>query len=461
MPVNLIPIMTSDTTPAPYVAAADSVISNYYAYKAFDGNVNTQWGTGHVMPPAAWLSFDFGSALYAVTSYSITTNLGSDGSPRSWTFECSDDGANWAIIDTQVDVGSPNWGYGVTKTFNTLVGSVHRYYRLNISAGWNGTNISELQMFTGPLPVIINGSGNLPLVGLSNQELTGFVYNGSSSLLLPSLSGGTNDLQEILPLLTTNGSGTNDFEQILPSFAIKSADWMEGLKFPLLTAFGIINETYAVVRENLPKFSINAATEPVMDVATTLPLFMASGTTPISVLASTQESLPKFVVSGTLLSAAVGRVDLTLPLMSESATHNEIAVYKGDIILPLMLGYAELGNKSDITIPTLTINAELKSGEFGNALETIPMFNLAGFMASGAVSSSDINIRLYPYNVGSFITGEVGNVAVSMGLLNYSLFANTGSYITISGSIPLMQSNVGIRESVKADGSMSMPRLVI
>jgi hypothetical protein len=175
--------MTSNTEPAPYVAASSSVYSTEKASHLFDGKPDTLWHstfvahTGYNKNDAAtdghysgtnglavdgatvegeWVTLDFGSER-GITSYTIDPRLDtynggnhySKGLPKAWKLLSSDDGAAWKEIDAQ-HLAPDSFGRDglgdVTKshTFTLSTLSETRYVGLVITrvfteVNWPGT----------------------------------------------------------------------------------------------------------------------------------------------------------------------------------------------------------------------------------------------------------------------------------------------------------------------------------
>jgi hypothetical protein len=140
--------LTSNTTPAPFVASASDEIpstagdplSGGLAWNAFSGNVNYIW---HANGSAAWIQIDFGpGAAFRVASYEISVEnfsnqLFPDRDPVNWTVEGSNNLIDWDVLDT---VSGQTWGSffnpGVPARRSytcDVVGAGHRYLKLNIS----------------------------------------------------------------------------------------------------------------------------------------------------------------------------------------------------------------------------------------------------------------------------------------------------------------------------------------
>jgi hypothetical protein len=147
---NVIPIITSNTGEA----LASSEYSNgfYPAWKAFNKSNSSEQDAWLTLDGTSngWLRYKFLTSKiinrYAVTNeQSSTTSAGS--APKNWTFEGSNDGTNWTILDTQTN--QINWTNSQRKEYlfnNTIA---YLYYRINISTNNGGRwlGIGELEMF--------------------------------------------------------------------------------------------------------------------------------------------------------------------------------------------------------------------------------------------------------------------------------------------------------------------------
>ncbi|PIH56946.1 hypothetical protein [Paenibacillus sp. LK1] len=144
--VTAIPIMTSNTAPSG-IASASSADASFPAYLAFNGVFNaTGWrGLGATNQ---WLRYEFPTSK-AIAKYSIATWTPTR-SVKSWTFEGSNDGTIWEVLDTRINITT--WVAGVKQEFIVDSSKVKSYkmYRINCSVN-NGdasyTDISELEMF--------------------------------------------------------------------------------------------------------------------------------------------------------------------------------------------------------------------------------------------------------------------------------------------------------------------------
>lgn len=153
-----VPTMTGASSPSGTVAAV-STYAGFNAYSAFN-DLLTRVNSWFTTDPATsgWISYDFGSGVTkTITHYSLTplaTDMSSgdaDWAPKTWTFEGSNDGSAWTVIDTQTNV--PGWSAGEKRTYATSNTTAYRYYRVNVSAiqestGTNLVTINEIELLT-------------------------------------------------------------------------------------------------------------------------------------------------------------------------------------------------------------------------------------------------------------------------------------------------------------------------
>jgi hypothetical protein len=130
-PTNLgamsIPQMSSNTTPSG-TAAASSVQASA-AWNAFDRNTGTFWQTLTVN--SGWLSYNFPTGKI-IKRYGFFTSGTLGRGPRTWTFEGSNNGSTWVVLDTQT-----NFVTGVSTFFSFDISAnttSYTYYRINITA---------------------------------------------------------------------------------------------------------------------------------------------------------------------------------------------------------------------------------------------------------------------------------------------------------------------------------------
>lgn len=169
-----VPKMTSNTTPSGRAFAKDVWSSTYDIWKAFnqvDDNEGycSQNGRGGV----GYLGYEFDKPIsifkYALRSMGNSTALIT--MPKDWTFEGSDDGVNWYILDAQ-----KNQTWNTTNTDKDYFVSnpqSYKMYRLNWTANNGNTNytgINEFKMHEIPEPNI--------LINVPSMDKQNFINHG-------------------------------------------------------------------------------------------------------------------------------------------------------------------------------------------------------------------------------------------------------------------------------------------
>lgn len=162
---NIIPKMTSNTTPSPYVVSASSIWdATYDAWKAFNGT-NTDatdcWATANNVR-TGWIMVDFNTPK-VISQYTITSRTGASvtETPKKWTFEGSNNNADWIILDTKTN--EINWALNQKRAYQFMNITPYRYYRLNIAEN-NGNvilSIGEIEMMESKIKIICSNDSGL------------------------------------------------------------------------------------------------------------------------------------------------------------------------------------------------------------------------------------------------------------------------------------------------------------
>ncbi|GMX64365.1 hypothetical protein Elgi_36340 [Paenibacillus elgii] len=201
---NIIPLMTSNTMPSPYVATASSAHSaNYDAWRAFNGGDGTTYWTPGNGVKSGWIKIDL-NIPKIISRYSIKANhqYGYIDSPKDWTFEGSNNDKDWVILDTRIN--ETNWINSERRVFTLGNSSGYRYYRLNVSSinsvgAGDNLMINKIEMMelisTPTFRVIVSSdSGKTwstfksnswqPVIisSLSNVKQNGMTYSAINSL---------------------------------------------------------------------------------------------------------------------------------------------------------------------------------------------------------------------------------------------------------------------------------------
>lgn len=146
--INAIPTMTSNTAPSGIVSAS-STSTTSAEYKAFNKVTTDYWQSGGSSAVPSWLRYDF-SEPKVIVRYSILNDTVSLTAPKSWTFEGSNDGTNWTVLDTRTNfTGFQN---NIVSYFDANNTVAYRYYRLYVTAftgdaSVNPLRINEMEMY--------------------------------------------------------------------------------------------------------------------------------------------------------------------------------------------------------------------------------------------------------------------------------------------------------------------------
>lgn len=139
---NLVPLMTSNTSPAG-TASASSEWAFHEAYKAFDHDTSTYYSTSS--GSSGYLQYSFGTPK-KVSSYRLTTSTQPLANvPKTWTLQGSSSGGSWVVLSSQSGYYYPGSSY----YFNLYATGSYDSYRLVITAnnGAYSTSIGELELY--------------------------------------------------------------------------------------------------------------------------------------------------------------------------------------------------------------------------------------------------------------------------------------------------------------------------
>jgi len=149
---NIIPDMTSDTTPSG-IAFGDSTFSASYPYwYAFTSLDSQCWVSSSTLPLPHFIGYDFGQPRkirsYGVKNRTLDAN-DLITAPNTWILQGSNNNSTWIDLDS---VSGITWASkGLEKKFDLKESVEYRYYRLYITAnnGYSGgaVSIAKLSLF--------------------------------------------------------------------------------------------------------------------------------------------------------------------------------------------------------------------------------------------------------------------------------------------------------------------------
>ncbi|MED1783132.1 discoidin domain-containing protein [Brevibacillus fortis] len=151
--VDLVPTMTSNTSPTGIASANNIWSTETDAYKAFDDDEKTYWHPANISHFPYYLGYEFPTET-AVGKYTI--KLASDmtyrhlEAPTTWMLE-GWNGTNWISLDVKTNI--TGWKLGEKREFTFNNSKPYKAYRLNITAnnghGNTHTVISEIEFMEG------------------------------------------------------------------------------------------------------------------------------------------------------------------------------------------------------------------------------------------------------------------------------------------------------------------------
>ncbi|WP_127532091.1 fibronectin type III domain-containing protein [Paenibacillus kobensis] len=159
--INIVPKMSSDTSPSGRVEYSSAYSASSYGYLSFDRENNVNGWTA-ATAQNQWISYQFDNPK-VITDYSIRPlnhSAGPARSPKDWTFEAFD-GANWIILDEKHNI--TDWQLGQPKYFTISNNNYYSKYRLLI-AGINGgayLSIGEIELSESRTLLTYNSPTNL------------------------------------------------------------------------------------------------------------------------------------------------------------------------------------------------------------------------------------------------------------------------------------------------------------
>ena len=161
---DIIPTMSSDTAPSGVCFASGNASGGTPAWKAFNDSLSspdTNFDRVIFVGETAELGYQFPSAeavgLYSLTPHIYPDSTGPAQMPASWTFEGSNDGSSWDVLDTQSGHVAGDWTAGVANVFTLAVSAPYTYYRVNC----NGSNSSGY-IVIGEMEMGIQYGGEAP-----------------------------------------------------------------------------------------------------------------------------------------------------------------------------------------------------------------------------------------------------------------------------------------------------------
>jgi hypothetical protein len=226
-----IPLMTANNIPSG-LASASTVNSTNFAFKAFNRNTTDFWLSGTPNTGILQYQFPTGKIIKRYAFFSHSTNI---QNIRSWTFEGSNDGSTWVVLNTQASfttVASTWYEFDISANTTSYL-----YYRINVTATQNVGSaplIPELEMSE-----ITSAYGNAVAGGTFNHTTGGLTITstalgvGASNLIAYNHSSGTNTLTVVTNVVANVIGGititTGNVNISMPQITITSVSGAGGL----------------------------------------------------------------------------------------------------------------------------------------------------------------------------------------------------------------------------------------
>lgn len=152
---NAVPQMAATTNGGVTISDNGSVDAAHMGWKAFDRSGLGDYFYSNSATNAI-LTIDFGAGnaknlkRYTLKPYETSGIRQHD--PKAWTFEGSDDGQAWTILDTRT--GNSFVSHTEKKTFDFWSDTAYRFYRLKITETFGGASaiVSEMEVFSPTTP---------------------------------------------------------------------------------------------------------------------------------------------------------------------------------------------------------------------------------------------------------------------------------------------------------------------
>lgn len=152
---DLVTFHTANSSNSGIANSSSYYSAGYEHWRAYDGltGASDHWFSATT---TGWIGYDFYESK-SVTQYAITgvsSGFGTNRSPTAWTFEGSDDGIIWTVLDT---ISAQTWTSLEVKTFN--IGNANNYFRYRVNV-------------TTPVSGFVLGAAEINLRGFT-QKATG------------------------------------------------------------------------------------------------------------------------------------------------------------------------------------------------------------------------------------------------------------------------------------------------
>ncbi len=177
-PGNLTRVDTSSAAGAVDTTLSSEAHASFPATGAFDGKMATtadRWLSKKAAHMSVVYHFNEATRVNTILLYSSASDMYDTRSPKDWTFEGSNDGATWTVLDTRT--GEASWGKGEIRTYRFENDAAYAYYKFDCTAINGATDylmLWEIEFYTSdatlPTKISIGGAGTTPSSSSSNSS---------------------------------------------------------------------------------------------------------------------------------------------------------------------------------------------------------------------------------------------------------------------------------------------------
>ena len=192
-----IPQMANNTSPSGIVNASSNATNAFAVFNRNYDYLTGTWASSTVN--TGWVSYQFPTGKiikrYAIWGGGSNANISSNSwHPRSWTFEGSNDGSSWTVLETVTNYSMPLQGNYISGVLPNTAS--YLYYRVNITNTQGGSHapvVAEIEM-TESTEVVggaVGGSFNFNTAGVT-ANITGATPFGMSAQLITVSAASSN-----------------------------------------------------------------------------------------------------------------------------------------------------------------------------------------------------------------------------------------------------------------------------
>jgi hypothetical protein len=198
---NIIPTMTSNTSPSGVASAGSSISESRDAWQAFNKSTSSWWSSNALATSGSeYLSYEFVSPT-KIYSYAISSR--NDGylttAPKTWTFEGYDETTQlWRTLDSQVNI--TGWSAGQKRLFLLSTPATFKKYRVNVTFN--------------------NGDATLCIAELEMMDTIGIIRSLTGGVAYADANGNTS-LSNTDSISFGNFPSTNEYDKYIINFPQK------------------------------------------------------------------------------------------------------------------------------------------------------------------------------------------------------------------------------------------------